>query len=157
MAAGEDCDTGSQKLDELLDRIHRRQEKPLTLQETASLRDVIAGKFRRRRGQRPNDTRHYRIESRQQLWEWLHRIKRQLQKHPEEQRIKRAMRAHHEPYDIGYRTAKVAHAILDRDREREREEQGAKFTDYKVRSVEALHNLLKRGPPFRQSRTPKSP
>jgi hypothetical protein len=51
LAAGEDAHTGSHKLDELLDRIARGEASLLTRQETGSLRDVMAGKFRRKPGQ----------------------------------------------------------------------------------------------------------
>ena len=49
IAAGEDAQTGTRKLDELLERIRNGEEPPLTAVETGSLLDI--DKFKRRRGQ----------------------------------------------------------------------------------------------------------
>jgi uncharacterized protein YoaH (UPF0181 family) len=75
IAAGEDAATGTKKLDELLDRIAAEEEPVLTPQETASLREVRSGKFKRKRGQ--SEKREYYGQLTQDAVERYHELRAQ--------------------------------------------------------------------------------
>ena len=136
MAASEDMARGTNKLAELLGRIAKDEEPALTAEETGTLRDVHAGKFKRGRGQRRNDRRFDALVASQLRYEWLRKIKTRLQSDPAERDVKRERRG---DYDINQRVGEIAHELLQGRRERERQ-------DYPIASAEKLANVLKRGP-----------
>jgi hypothetical protein len=139
LAAGKDAHTGSHKLAELLDRIAQSEVPPLTREETGSLRDVHAGRFKRRRGQHISHRRLEQREGRHQLWAWLKRCKEIVKRDSEERALKHAMRGH---YNINTRVGELAHArLLEQQRE-----LGEDYLGGRIRSAAALANLLKRGP-----------
>ena len=139
LAAGEDAQTGSHKLDELLKRIARDEAPLLTEQEKGSLRDV--GKFKRRRGQHKSDSRLEQSVYAQDLLKWLKQIREVLKSHPAEKAEKRRQRGH---YDLRRRVAEEAHEILQQRKLAWKQECGEDFVDYRVPSVASLMNRLKR-------------
>ena len=146
LAAGEDAATGSRKLDELIDRIAKGEERPLTPKEARSLDGVRAGKFKRRRGQHRSDRRDEQREHRYERYEWLQKLREHLKHDPAEKVIKRAYRSRDVPYVLNKRTAEWAHKLLQQRKLEQMQEHGESFVDYPIRSVESLANLLKRGP-----------
>src|SRR5262249_38607676 len=109
LAAGEDAYTGSHKLDELLDGIAEEREPVLTEREKGSLRDVRAGKFKRKPGQHISHRSLEQREGRHQLWAWLKRLKEAVKHDPEERALKRAQRG---SYIINDRVGELAHELL---------------------------------------------
>jgi hypothetical protein len=96
-------------VNEMLDRIVRGEEPPLTEKEQATWRQYRAGAFKRRRGEHYSLRRVLQSEQRGRLWGFLQVLKECLKTDPAERAFKRSHRGH---YDLNERTAKKARRLL---------------------------------------------
>ena len=142
LAAGEDAHTGSHKFDALLNRIAKGEEPLLTEQEKASLDDVLAGKFKRKRGQHRSDRRRMQSVHAHALLQWLRQLRAEMKRDPHERALKHELRG---AYVINERVAQRAHDLLLEQKEAQQQEHGAAFVDRPLPSVASLANRLKRG------------
>jgi hypothetical protein len=143
IAGGEDAQTRSKRLDELLDRIAAGEEPVLSAQEVASLGEVRAGKFKYGRGQHRGSRRFEQGVDRDKLLDELKEVKEYLKRDPKEQALKREYRRLHKAYVLNDRTAEVKHGQL-KQRELARQlKYGDDYVETRVPSVASLRKKLR--------------
>jgi hypothetical protein len=107
LAAGEDAQTGSRKLEALREAMTRGDEPPPTEADWIAFDARAAGKlFARKRGQH-GQGRQARV-----LRPWLLELKARLKTDPDEKALKREQRGLGRRYVLNDRTAEVAHELL---------------------------------------------